>query len=58
MSDFQLYIANKNYSSYCISLEGREQAYAQALVELPAMRDWVREAAIEKEVLEAYERKA
>ena len=46
------------FQTYCIPLEGREQAYAQALVELPAMRDWVREAAIEKEVLEAYERKA
>ena len=46
------------FQTYRIPLEGPEQAFAQALVELPLVRDWVHGASLEKEVLEAYERKA
>lgn len=45
------------FRTYGIAMEGCVQDYAQAILHMPAMCDWVREASIEKEVLEAYERK-
>jgi glutathione S-transferase len=46
------------FDTYCIPVEGLEQDYAQALLGLPAIREWVGAAKKEKEVLEQYERKA
>jgi len=45
------------FLTYGIPLEGPADAYARAMVELPAVREWVEGASREKEVLERYERK-
>lgn len=44
------------FMTYDIPMEGPVRAYAEALANLPAVREWVAGASSEKEVLEAYER--